>query len=149
MSKSNRLAASLEGSSHFHSQLARSDSSPVAGRAAAIKYRTPDPCAGGGKPAAPNPTATVEARHAAEMARMLAKEAVLLKMLNLERERKVRAEQLVQVERMACLKLQYLRKKYEESHDIIISEEFVTGSGEEEGEKEMEGKEMEVSLMRV
>lgn len=119
MSKSNRLTASLEVPSHS----ARIGSSPLgspansrsnlasyAGSGPTAKYRTPDPVAGLSSDEAATKMTEMKAEMKAELTRLQAKEVVLLKMLNQEREHKFRAEQLVEAEKLVCLELKHRLK---------------------------------------
>lgn len=64
----------------------------------------------------------------AELARLQEKEAALSHMLSLERGQRVRAEQFVEVERMACLELK---------HRLGLIKEEDEGNGED-GEEDSE-----------
>lgn len=123
MSKSNRLTASLEVPSR--SPRVSPIGSPVSSRYAGsygpnAKYRTPDPVAD------PPPTPPLESQQEAaatkaELTRMKAKESVLMQMLDREKEYRVKADQLVEVEKIACLelKLQLHREKKRSGEEEI------------------------------
>ena len=101
-----------------------------AGSGPTSRYSTPDPSAGG-KEERPDEEETTTKL---ELKRMQSKEAILVKMLNQEREQKVRAEHLVEVHRLACLKLKHLllleRKIHRDDEKFAADEKGGEGEGE-------------------
>lgn len=122
-----RLTASLDVPSHSPRIGSSPISSPISSRYASsygpnAKYRTPDPVE---DPPPIMPTQSQEAPEMAaakaELTRMKAKEAVLMQMLDREKEHRIRAEQLVEVEKIACLELKlqlHLEKKKSGEEEI-------------------------------
>lgn len=141
MSRSNRLTASLEVPSSTRAGPSPL-SSPISSRYGQ-KYRTPDPVAGGSSTpaaaaaAAPAATSPEVATAKAELSRLKAREAVLVQMLEREKEHRVKAEQLVEVERIACLelKLHLHKEKKRNGEEELDKFSCSVGDSEEEDAK--------------
>ena len=117
-------------------------SSPISSRYGP-KYRIPDNtlAAGGGLSTPAPPPAAVPSQEVtaakAELTRLKAREAILVQMLEREKEHRVKAEQLVEVEKIACLelKLHLHREKKKSGEEEVEIFDYSVGDSEEEDAK--------------